>query len=175
MTTALLNKKIAENEKSFLSFKLGEEYFAINVMKIMEILEVPKITKVPQTPDFLKGVVNLRGAVLPVIDSRIKFKMSPIEFTINTCILVLNIEVDNELIMVGALVDSVLEVFEIEGNQIQPSPTIGTQYRADFIQGMIKEKDQFMMLLDIDKVFSSQDLDQIFEIKEDSKIKEVIQ
>lgn len=172
MTTALINKKIAGNEKSFLSFKLGEEFFAINVIKIMEILEVPKITKVPQTPDFLKGVVNLRGAVLPVIDSRIKFKMAPIEFTINTCILVLNIEVDNESIMVGALVDSVMEVFEIEASQIQPSPTIGAQYRSDFIQGMIKEKDQFMMLLDIDKVFSSHDLDQIFEIKEQGNVKE---
>jgi purine-binding chemotaxis protein CheW len=173
MTTAQINKKIAENEKSFLSFKLADEFFAINVMKIMEILEVPKITKVPQTPDFLKGVINLRGAVLPIIDSRIKFKMAPIEFTINTCILVLNIQVDNESIMVGALVDSVLEVFEIEDSQIQASPTIGTQYRADFIQGMIKEKDQFMMLLDIDKVFSSNDLEEILEIKDESKIKQI--
>jgi purine-binding chemotaxis protein CheW len=169
MTTEILNNKLTKNEKSFLSFKLDDEYFAINVMKIMEILEVPKITKVPQTPDFLKGVANLRGAVLPVIDSRIKFKMTPIEFTINTCILVLNIEVDNDSIMVGALVDSVLEVFEVEDNQIQPSPTIGSQYRADFIQGMIKEKDQFMMLLNIDKVFSTHDLDQISEIKDENK------
>lgn len=172
MTTALLNQKLAGNEKSFLSFKLENEFFAINVMKIMEILEVPKITKVPQTPDFLKGVINLRGAVLPVIDSRIKFKMSPIEFTISTCILVLNIEVDNESIMVGALVDSVLEVFETEDHQIQPSPTIGTRYKADFIQGMIKEKDQFMMLLDIDKVFSSHDLDQISDVHEEAKLKQ---
>lgn len=143
--------------KSYLSFKLGNEHFAIEVMKIMEILEVTKITKVPHAPEFLKGVVNLRGSVLPVIDSRIKFGMEPVNFTVNTCILVVNIEVDGEEILVGALVDSVSEVFEMEEKHIQPSPSIGAKYKPDFIQGMIKEKDQFMMLLNIDNVFSSFD------------------
>ena len=141
------------------------EHFAIDVMKIMEILEVPKITKVPHAPDFLKGVVNLRGGVLPVIDARIKFGLPAIEMTVDTCILVLRIELNDELITVGAMVDSVSEVFELEEKYIQPSPAIGSKYRADFIQGMIKEKDQFMMLLDIDKVFSSSDLETILEAK----------
>jgi len=144
----------ADMTKSFLSFKLENEHFAINVMKIMEILEVPKITKVPHAPGYLIGVVNLRGGVLPVIDTRIKFGMSPTLHTVNTCIVVLDISMNDESIVVGAMVDSVSEVFEIEENQIQPSPSIGTKYNADFIQGMIKEKDQFMMLLNIDKVFS---------------------
>jgi purine-binding chemotaxis protein CheW len=144
--------KLSKEEKtgittSFLSFKLADEHFAIEVNKIMEILEVPRITKVPQTPDFLKGVVNLRGGVLPVIDTRTKFGMVAVDFTVNTCILVLSIDINDESILVGALVDSVSEVFEMEEKHIQPSPTIGSKYRADFIKGMINEKDQFMMLL----------------------------
>ncbi|MES2760873.1 MAG: chemotaxis protein CheW [Bacteroidota bacterium] len=152
--------------KSFLSFKLNSEHFAINVMKIMEILEVPKITKVPHAPSYLIGVVNLRGGVLPVIDTRIKFGMSAVQHTVNTCIVVLNITMNDESIIVGAMVDSVSEVFEIEETQIQPSPTIGTKYNADFIQGMIKVNDQFMMLLNIDQVFSSSDLETIIDVQE---------
>jgi len=148
----------SENVKSFLSFSLGDEFFTIPTMKIVEILEVPKITKIPISPKFLVGVINLRGSVLPVIDTRIKFGMTPIEYTINTCILVLNIQVDGEEVTVGCLVDSVLEVFEMDEDKINPSPTIVTQYRADYIQGMIKDKDIFIMLLNIDKIFSTNDL-----------------
>ncbi|WP_317898012.1 chemotaxis protein CheW [Aurantibacillus circumpalustris] len=165
MATKLMKDDKIEATKSFLSFKLAEEHFAIEVMKIMEILEVPKITKVPHAPDFLKGVVNLRGGVLPVIDARTKFGMQSIDMTVDTCILVLSIELNEETITVGALVDSVSEVFEMEEKHIQPSPSIGSKYNADFIQGMIKEKDQFMMLLDIDKVFSSEELEAIIEPK----------
>jgi purine-binding chemotaxis protein CheW len=154
--------------RSFLSFKLSNEHFAINVMKIMEILEVPKITKVPHAPGYLVGVVNLRGGVLPVIDTRIKFGMPATEFTVNTCIVVLNVQINDETTVVGAMVDSVSEVFEIEENQVQPSPTIGAKYQADFIQGMIKEKDQFMMLLDIDKVFTSNEMELFNETKSEA-------
>ena len=159
-------KEMVGETKSFLSFRLAEEHFTIPVMKIMEILEVPKITKVPQSPNFLVGVINLRGAVLPVIDTRIKFGMSHIEYTINTCVLVLNIEVNDESLIVGALVDSVSEVFELHDSQIKPTPTIASRYRADYIQGMIQENDNFMMVLNIDKVFSSNDLESISESKE---------
>jgi purine-binding chemotaxis protein CheW len=165
MKTEQRNEKELGETKSFLSFKLGDEHFTIPVMKIMEILEVPKITKVPQAPNFLVGVINLRGAVLPVIDTRIKFGMSQIEYTINTCILVLSIEVNEESLVVGALVDFVSEVFELEESKIQASPTIATKYKANFVQGMIKENDRFIMLLNIDKVFSSNELDSIIESK----------
>ena len=165
MKTETTNEMVGET-KSFLSFRLAEEHFTIPVMKIMEILEVPKITKVPQSPNFLVGVINLRGAVLPVIDTRIKFGMSHIEYTINTCVLVLNIEVNDESLIVGALVDSVSEVFELHDSQIKPTPTIASRYRADYIQGMIQENDHFMMVLNIDKVFSSNDLESISESKE---------
>ena len=166
MKTETTNDKMVGETKSFLSFILAEEHFTIPVMKIMEILEVPKITKVPQSPNFLVGVINLRGAVLPVIDTRIKFGMSHIEYTINTCVLVLNIEVNDENLIVGALVDSVSEVFELHDSKIKPTPTIASRYRADYIQGMIQENDHFMMVLNIDKVFSSNDLESISESKE---------
>jgi purine-binding chemotaxis protein CheW len=164
------DKHMNGETKSFLSFKLGEENFTIPVMKIMEILEVPKITRVPQSPNFLVGVINLRGAVLPVIDSRIKFGMTPIEFTINTCILVLSIEVNDEMIEVGALVDSVSEVFELNSEDIKPVPTLASRYRSDYVQGMIHENDHFIMLLNIDKVFSSNDLESISEIIDNSQV-----
>ncbi len=166
------DNKNMEKTGSYLSFKLSDEFFAIQVMRIIEILEVPKITKVPQSPDFLVGVINLRGAVLPVIDSRLKFGMSKTDYTINTCILVLKIEVDEEEVFVGALVDSVSEVFDIELSKIKASPTLATKYRADYIEGMIQIEDGFMMVLNIDKVFSSMDLESIAVAKEISDNKE---
>jgi purine-binding chemotaxis protein CheW len=148
---------------SFLSFKLDQEIFAINVERVLEILEMKQITKVPKSPDYLCGVINLRGNVLPVIDTRIKFGLSATEFTVNTCIVVLHISFENEFLTIGALVDSVQEVLDIKDDQFQIPPTIGLKYRAEFISGMYKIDEQFIMLLDIDKVFSP---DEIVEVKE---------
>lgn len=139
--------------ETFLSFKLQDEFFAIRVMQVMEILEIPKITKIPKSPNFLLGVINLRGSVLPLIDTRIKFGITPGELTKDTRILVLRVNIGNEVVMVGALVDSVLEVFELEIVNIKESPTLGVKYVKNYIEGMIKKDQSFMMLLDIDKVF----------------------
>ncbi|HVD97480.1 MAG TPA: chemotaxis protein CheW [Cytophagaceae bacterium] len=144
--------------ESFLTFKLGEEVFAVKVEKVMEIQELKQITKVPKTPSYMKGVVNLRGNVLPVIDTRIKFGLSQIVETVNTCILVLKIEMENDFILLGLLVDSVQEVLELPASQINPPPSIGSKYKSDFIIGMGKIKDDFIMLLDIDKIFSVDDI-----------------
>jgi purine-binding chemotaxis protein CheW len=144
---------------SFLSFKLGDEIFAANVSKVLNILEMTKITKVPQAPPYMKGVINLRGTVLPVIDTRVKFGLTPTEFTTNTCILVLDIQIENESLHIGGLVDSVQEVLEIIPQQILPPPNIGNRYRSQFINGMFKlTDDEFIMLLDMDKVFNAEDL-----------------
>lgn len=149
---------------SYLSFKLGEEVFAANVGKVLNILEMTKITKVPKAPDYMKGVINLRGTVLPVIDTRIKFGLASTEFTTNTCILVLDIDIENDSLHVGALVDAVQEVLEIEPNQILPPPNIGSKYRSEFITGMFKlNEEQFIMLLDMDKVFS---VDELLDLKD---------
>jgi purine-binding chemotaxis protein CheW len=169
MTTTVTHTK-AEQETSLLSFKLGDEFFAIEVTRIMKIVEVPRITKIPKAPVFLKGVINHGGMVLPIVDLHNKFDLDPIEFTVNTCILILNIRLQNESIVLGALVDAVLEVVEMKEEEVQDPPTMGKQYNADFIRGMIRQKDQFMMLLEVDSVFSAEDLDQISEIKDKQDI-----
>jgi purine-binding chemotaxis protein CheW len=152
-------EELSNSLNSYLSFKLGEEIFAANVSKVLNILEMTKITKVPQAPAYMQGVINLRGTVLPVIDTRIKFGLSPTEFTANTCILVLDIQIENESLHVGGLVDSVQEVLEIEPSQILPPPNIGNRFRSQFITGMYKlNDDEFIMLLDMDKVFNVEDL-----------------
>lgn len=143
---------------SYLTFKLGDEVFGANVAKVLNILEMAKITKVPKSPPYMKGVINLRGAVLPLIDTRIKFDMPETEYTANTCILVLDIDLNGEPVHVGALVDSVQEVIEIDDAQILPPPSIGSKYRSEFIEGMAKINDEFIMLLNMDLIFSTSEL-----------------
>lgn len=143
---------------SFLSFKLGDEEFAAHVGKVLNILEMTKITEVPRAPEYMKGVINLRGTVLPVIDTRIKFGMSPTEYTTNTCIIVLDVDMDGESIHVGALVDSVQAVLEFDAKNIMPAPSIGSRYRSEFIEGVVNVDDKFIMLLNMDAVFSSDEL-----------------
>ena len=147
------------NNKSYLSFKLNDEYFALPVRRVLEIIEVPAITRIPQMPEFIIGVVNMRDLALPVIDARIKFGMRPIEFTVNTCIVVVHIELNNETITIGVLVDSVLEIFETEADKIQDSPLTSMKYDSDFLCGMITVKEKFMMLVDINKLFSETEMD----------------
>ena len=143
---------------SYLTFKLGEEEFAAHVGKVLNILEMTKITEVPKSPDYMKGVINLRGSVLPVIDTRIKFGMTPTEYTPNTCIVVMDIDMDRDSIHVGALVDSVQAVLEIEDTQILPPPSIGHKYRSEFIEGVANINDSFIMILNMDEVFSSEEV-----------------
>lgn len=142
----------------YLTFKLDEEVFALDVAKVKEILEYTNITKVPQTPDFMRGVINLRGSVVPVIDLRLKFGMTSTEQTVNTCIIVTEVDMDGETILLGTLADSVQEVNEMEPAQIEAAPHIGTKLNTDFIKGMGKQDSHFVMILDIDKVFSSVEL-----------------
>ena len=144
--------------RQYLTFLLSEEIFAVDVAKVREILEWTSITKVPQTPDYMCGVINLRGSVVPVIDLRLKFNMAATEKTVNTCIIVVEVEQDGETIVLGALADSVQEVFELEPTQIEPPPRIGTNMNTDFILGMGKQNDSFIMILDVDRVFGDVNL-----------------
>ncbi len=143
---------------SFLSFKLGDETFATNVLKVQEILQLTKITKVPQSPSYMLGVINRHGSVLPVIDTRERFRFVLKDESENTCIIVFSINIDNEPLLIGALVDAVLEVFEVDEREIKPPPAIGNIYKSDIIQGVIKINNQFIMLLNMDKVFSAEEL-----------------
>lgn len=144
--------------QTYLSFKLGEEVFAINVSKVLNILEMKPITRVPKSPDYLKGVINLRGTVLPVVDLRIKLGLPENNITVDTNIIVLNIEKEGETIMLGILIDAVREVLEFKTEEISPSPAIGTKYNSGFIKGMWRIDENFIMILDIDKVFSVEDI-----------------
>lgn len=144
--------------RQYLTFKLSEEIFAIDVAKVREVLEFSTITKVPRTPEFMSGVINLRGNVVPVVDLRLCFEMSKTEKTVNTCIVVVEVLLEGEPTVIGALADSVEEVLDLEPDQIQPAPKIGTQIHTDFIKGMGKRDAQFVMILDIDRVFSAEEL-----------------
>ncbi len=142
----------------YLTFELDEEVFAVDVAKVREILDFTCVTKVPQTPDFMRGVINLRGSVVPVVDMRLKFGMSRTKKTVHTCVIVMEITVGGETTILGTLADSVQEVLELEPGQIDPPPRIGTKLSTDFIQGMGKRDDRFIMILDIDRVFDEKTL-----------------
>lgn len=161
--------KIMDDLDSYLVFQIGKELFSTNVGKVLGIQELVKITKVPKTPDYIIGVINLRGSVLPVIDSRIKFGMQPTEFTVNTCIIVMETNIDNNNVQIGALVDSVHSVIEVEKEDILPPPGMGSKFQSEFINGMIKDDDKFIILLNVDKVFSSTELVNIKDIMSKQK------
>ena len=142
----------------YLTFKLDEEVFALGIDKVREVLDYTSVTKVPQTPEFMRGVINLRGSVVPVVDMRLKFGMARTEKTVNTCIIIVEISLEGETTVLGALADSVQEVLDLEPQQIEPAPKIGTKLRTEFIRGMGKRGEQFIIILDIDKVFSGEEL-----------------
>ncbi|HYC87443.1 MAG TPA: chemotaxis protein CheW [Chryseosolibacter sp.] len=148
---------VTPTTESYLTFDLGDEIFATNVNNVLEILEIPKITKVPRCPPFMRGVINLRGSVLPVIDARSKFGLGETNDTVNSCIMVLEISMQEQDIKIGAVVDAVQEVIKITPADILAAPSIGSKYRGEFIQGMVKCDEQFIMLLDLDKIFSADD------------------
>lgn len=142
----------------YLTFKLADETFTVDVAKVREILDYTPATKVPGTPEFMRGVINVRGNVVPVVDMRLKFGLSATEKTVDTCIVVMEIRVDEDTTILGALVDSVQEVFELEAGQIEPPPRIGTRWRTEFIKGIGKRNEELIIILDIDKVFSTAEL-----------------
>ena len=142
----------------YLTFKLEDEVFALDISKVREVLDFTTITKVPRTPEFMRGVINLRGNVVPVVDMRLKFGMTMTEKTVNTCIIIVEIELDGDKTILGALADAVQEVLDLEPDKIEPAPKIGTRLRTEFIRGMGKRDDQFIIILDIDKVFSVDEL-----------------
>jgi purine-binding chemotaxis protein CheW len=144
--------------RQYLTFRLGTEIFATEVSKVREVLDFTTITEIPRTPEFMSGVINLRGSVVPVVDMRLCLEMSRTERTTNTCIVVLEVLLENESIVIGALADSVEEVIDLEPDQIRPAPRIGSQIRTDFIKGMGKRDQQFITILDIDRVFSAEEL-----------------
>jgi purine-binding chemotaxis protein CheW len=142
----------------YMTFKLGAELFAINVAQVREVLEVAQITKVPTAPRYMRGVVNVRGQATPVVDLRLKFGLSESPDTVHTRIIVMELELDGEATVLGGIADSVHEVIELEPGSINPPPRIAMRWRTDFIQGMGKRGDDFIIILDVNAVFSSEEL-----------------
>ena len=144
--------------RQYLTFKLDNEVFALDVATVREVLDFTTVTRIPRTPEFMRGVINLRGSVVPVVDLRLAFGMSATEKTVNTCIIVMEVRLEGETAVLGALADSVEEVIDLEPEQIEPAPKIGTSIKTDFIRGMGKRDSHFLMILDIDRVFSADEL-----------------
>jgi purine-binding chemotaxis protein CheW len=144
----------AEEQQQYLTFLLGEEMFAIGILAIREIIEYGYLTEVPMTPPFIRGVINLRGAVVPVVDLAVRFGREPRENTKRTCIVIVEIDAGNGRHEMGIVVDAVNEVLEIPRADVEPPPEFGARVRIDFIQGMGKVNGNFVVLLDMNRVLS---------------------
>jgi purine-binding chemotaxis protein CheW len=142
----------------YITFKLGEESFAITVANVREVLEISQITRVPTAPAYMRGVVNVRGKAIPVVDLRLKFGLPAVADTVNTRIIVIELELDGETTVVGGVADSVHEVIELEPGQINPPPRIAMRWRTELINGMGRRGDDFIIILDINHVFASEEL-----------------
>lgn len=142
----------------YLTFKLDQELFAVDIGKVREVLEFTTMTKVPRTPDFMRGVINLRGNVVPVVDMRLKLGLTMTVKTVDTCVVISEVAVDGERTVLGALVDSVQEVIDLDSGNIAPPPHLGSRIDASVIRGMGKREDQFIMILDLDRVFTGDEL-----------------
>lgn len=162
-------QEISKTGRQVLTFSLAGELFAYNIKQIREVLDYVKVTSVPQTPDFMRGVINLRGKALPVIDLRLKFGMDGLDDLKNTSIVVVEVNIDDEIIQLGALADSVHEVVEFEGSEIETVPKIGVNLNTDFIEGMAKKEEQFVMILDINRCFTTEELDMLKYTQEKSE------
>lgn len=154
---------IISQTTQFLTFTLANEVFAVDISQVKEVLEYTALTRVPRTPAFMCGVINLRGSVVPVMDMRLKFGMAKGERTVNTCIIILEVAQETSTTVIGAMVDSVKEVMELNPEQIEAPPKIGTHLRTDFIMGMGKQDDYFVIILDSNKIFSSEELNTLQE------------
>ena len=158
------NKATTAKEGKFLTFSLEDEEYGISILTVKEIIGMMPITSVPRTPDFVKGVVNLRGKVIPVIDLRLKFEMSEIPYTDRTCIIVVEIDLDASTILIGIVVDAVSEVLNVRGEDIEETPTFGAKLDTDYILGMAKMEGGVKILLDISKVLSQEEMTQLEDV-----------
>jgi len=152
-------KNITIKTGKYLTFSLADEEYGIGILKVKEIIGMMAVTSVPRTPDFVKGVINLRGKVIPVIDLRLKFGMGEIPYTDRTCIIVVEIDSQDSTVLIGIVVDAVSEVLNIMENDIEEAPTFGSKLDTDYILGMAKMEGGVKILLDIDKVLSAKEIE----------------
>jgi purine-binding chemotaxis protein CheW len=153
----------------YMTFKLGDELFAINVAQVREVLEVPQITRVPTAPRYMRGVVNVRGQSIPVVDLRTRFGLPTGTETVQSRIIVMELELDGETAVLGGMADSVHEVIELEPGNINPPPRIAMRWRSEFIQGMGKRGEDFIIILDFNSVFSSDELSLVRQLEPEAQ------
>lgn len=167
-----MSEKTKEAQGQFLTFKLAKEIFALDIGKVREVLELTKLSEIPRTPEYMRGVINLRGHAVPVVDMRRKMGMSQVEETVDTCIIIMEVCCSNdEPIVLGALVDSVREVFEMSEGEIEPAPKMGAAIDASYIRGMGRQNDEFIIILDVDSVFSEQELAAVSQVEQEAEDK----
>jgi purine-binding chemotaxis protein CheW len=151
-----------------LMFHLNGETFATPIQSIREIIEYQVMTRIPLTPEFLKGVINLRGAVVPVLDLSARLGRNPTQIGKRTCIVIVDVQVNEQYFHIGVVVDGVTEVLDVEPDKLETPPNFGLGLRSDFIAGMINQKDHFIVVLDMDCVLSAQELESLVEMASDS-------
>jgi purine-binding chemotaxis protein CheW len=162
----MINKK---KKNTFLSFRIGKETFAVSVQKALEVLEKQYITEVPNVPSYVEGVINFRGKIIPVIDARLKFNLPKRAENEKFVVIVFDLLVNDKKMVIGAMADSVHDVIAFEESNILEVPELGFNYNADFILGMLKNENSFTMILDIDKVFSAEEVNLMSKVNEDNK------
>lgn len=145
-----------EQSNTYLSFSFDNEVFAVNVKYVLEVLQKQKVTHVPNAPQYIRGVINFRGDVVPIIKTRIKFGMQELDEQDKYVIIVLQIQQENEMVTIGAIADKVIDVLTIPANLIKPVPKMSSSFNSEFLTGISKINDRFIMLLDVDKIFSEQ-------------------
>ncbi len=150
-----------ETKSHYLSIKLDNELFALSVHKVLEVLQNQHITKVPNVPEFIKGVINFRGEILPVVEARKKFNMADRQQGQKYVIVVLDLEMNDKKLLLGVIADGVNDVLELSDSDIKSVPEMGSNYNPEFINGMVKTETGFLMLLNVNKVFSSEEINLI--------------
>lgn len=163
MNTETSNNDEAQNEDAvqYLTFKLDGESFATEISKVREVLEYTQVTPVPKSPEFMQGVINLRGSVVPVMDMRLQFGMPAIDPTVDSCIVIIEVNIEGTSTVLGALADSVQEVLDLKPEQLEAAPSFGSRIDNSFVQHMAKVGDKFVIVLDMNKVFSAEQINNV--------------
>jgi len=169
MAGTTMQAAAVQDMTQYLTFFLGDETFSLEIGRVREVLDYTIITSVPRMPEYVQGVINLRGSVVPVVDLRLKFGMPAISVSVNTCIIIVEATVGGDDVVLGLLADSVQEVIELERGAIQPAPRIGTRLDTGYIKGIGRQDDRFIIILDIDRVFSHDELDRVQDMRRGSE------
>jgi len=168
------HERLTGDLKQYLTFRLNQEVFAVEVFRVREVLDVVNITRVPNAPSYMRGMINVRGSVVPVMDTRQKFGMGEVEATLDTRIIILEVkDLSGDIIVMGALADSVHEVTELNADDVESAPRLGTSWNTDFIAGIAKRNDQFIVILDIDYVFTSTELTALSDAHDSSEARQL--